>query len=131
MISRKMIPAVSLAVVFLLGGVTLLSASDDTDLETRVANIERAFAKTMADRDHEAFQSFLSEEAVFVSGSTRRGKAAVAEQWKRYFEDDEPPFSWQPETVEVLESGKLALSTGPVHNTAGELISYYTSIWRQ
>ncbi len=101
-------------------------------LRAEVAQVERDFARTMADRDHAGFESFLSEEAVFISGSTElRGRQAVAEQWKAYFAAPEAPFSWQPETVSVLDSGKLAISTGPVRNAAGERVLTYTSIWRQ
>jgi len=85
----------------------------------------------MSDRDHKAFVSFLSPEAVFFSGETPlRGSDRVAEAWKPYFEGEEAPFSWAPETVEVLESGTLALSSGPVHNPAGNLMGSFTSIWR-
>ena len=102
------------------------------DPRSQVMEIERAFAKTMADRDHAAFESFLSEETVFLSGTTvRRGKQAVADNWKVYFTEFEPPFSWKPETVSVLDSGKLAISTGPVLNAEGRRTSTYTSIWRQ
>ncbi len=101
------------------------------ELREQVFETEKAFAKTMADRDFEAFKSFLSEEAVFLSGNIRqRGKSQVAERWQKYFDETEAPFSWRPETVEVLDSGKLALSTGPVYNTDGKLISFYTSIWK-
>jgi ketosteroid isomerase-like protein len=109
-----------------------LSSAQSADLQTQVKNVERAFAQTMADRDHTAFESFLSKEAVFLSGTTaRRGKRAVADHWKAYFTEPEAPFSWEPETVSVLDSGKLALSTGPVWNAAGKRISTFTSIWRQ
>lgn len=102
------------------------------DLERQVKEVERAFARTMADRDHDAFKSFLAEEAVFLSGDvSSRGKPAVAARWKAYFTEPKPPFSWAPETVAVLDSGTLALSTGPVWNSAGKRISTYTSIWRQ
>ena len=48
---------------------------DRATLEAQVVDTERAFAKTMADRDHAAFTSFLYEEAVFFSGSEPlRGK---------------------------------------------------------
>src|SRR5574340_547070 len=83
-------------------------------LRQEVLATERAFAKTMADRDHAAFASFLASEAVFFSGEKPlRGAEAVAGWWKRYYEAKEAPFSWEPEQVEVLESGTLALSTGP------------------
>jgi ketosteroid isomerase-like protein len=102
------------------------------ELQTQVRETERAFAKTMKDRDHTAFSRFLSEDAIFFSGPGHlRGKQPVANWWKRFFENLEAPFSWEPQSVEVLESGNLALSTGPVYDPQGKLISTFTSIWRQ
>jgi len=102
-----------------------------TDLHQQVVDTERAFAKTMADRDHAGFTAFISEEAVFFSGpSPLRGRQQVAEWWRRYYEKPEPPFSWEPEQVEVLDSGSLALSSGPVRDSKGKLIGRFTSIWR-
>ena len=105
---------------------------ESDDPNEQVAAVERAFAKTMADRDHAAFESFLSEEAVFLSGTTARGgKQAVTAHWKAYFAEPAAPFSWAPETVSVLASGDLAISTGPVRDAEGQRVSTYTSIWRQ
>ncbi len=119
------------AVLMALGS-TARAQSESADLRSQVAEVERAFAKTMADRDYDAFTSFLSEEAVFLAGTNaQRGKQAVAAQWKAYFEESAPPFSWEPETISVLDSGKLAISTGPVWNAEGRRTSTYTSIWRQ
>jgi ketosteroid isomerase-like protein len=102
------------------------------DLQAQVEEVERAFAKTLADRDHAAFTALLSEEAVFISGATvLRGKQAVAEQWKTYFTGPQAPFSWAPETVSVLDSGKLALSSGPVWDSEGNRVMTYSSIWRR
>ncbi len=101
-------------------------------LREQVFATERAFAKTMADRDFAAFTSFVSEEAVFFTGPTPlRGKAQVAAGWKRFFEPAAAPFRWEPAEVQVLESGTLALSTGPVFDPAGKRIATFTSIWRQ
>ncbi len=119
-------------VVLVTVAVMAETQGDEIDLEEQVAAVERAFAQSMADRDHAAFVSFLSDEAVFVSGTkTRRGRKAVAAHWQAYFEGVEAPFSWEPKTVSVLDSGTLALSTGPVWNAAGRRTSTYTSIWRQ
>ena len=107
------------------------AGSSSEDLQQQVREVETAFAKTMADRDHDAFSSFLSEEAIFLTSTTARGRDQVAGKWQPFFEAPEAPFSWQPETVEVLDSGSLALSTGPVHDASGQLISRFTSIWRQ
>jgi ketosteroid isomerase-like protein len=102
------------------------------DAKEQVMRTERAFAKTMADRDLNAFASFVSEDAVFFSGPTPlHGKQAIVEYWKRFYGKSEAPFSWEPAQVEVLASGDLALSTGPVHDPSGKLTSTFQSIWRR
>lgn len=102
------------------------------DLAQQVAATERAFAKTMADRDHAAFQSFLAEETIFFAGpKALHGKAEVAAAWKRFYEPAQAPFSWEPESVEVLASGGLAISSGPVYDPSGRRFATFISIWRQ
>jgi ketosteroid isomerase-like protein len=96
----------------------------------QVIATEQAFAKTMANRDFKAFVTFLSPDAVFFSGkSVKHGPAEVAAQWQPYFEAHKAPFSWAPDHVEVLASGKLALSTGPVYEE-GKIVGRFNSIWR-
>jgi ketosteroid isomerase-like protein len=96
----------------------------------QVTATEQAFAKSMADRNFQAFASFLSPEAVFFSGSqVHRGGDAVAEAWQPYFVGPKAPFSWRPDHVEVLASGKLALSTGPVYE-GPNVVGRFNSIWR-
>lgn len=129
---KNYIRIIAVVPVLLASGAATRVPAESPDLRQQVAAVERAFAKTMADRDHTAFESFLSEEAVFLSGTTvKRGKQNVTAQWKSYFEEPEAPFSWEPETVSVLDSGTLAISTGPVRDAEGRRISTYTSIWRQ
>ena len=101
------------------------------ELQRQVADTERAFAKTMASRDHAAFATFLSAETIFFTGpKPLHGSQQVADGWKRFYEGAAAPFSWEPEQVEVLESGTLALSSGPVRDPSGKLIATFTSIWR-
>lgn len=107
------------------------SAQSNAELKEQVRKAETAFAKTMADRDHAAFVSFLADEAVFVGRTARHGKAQVAEGWKPFFEGKQVPFSWAPETVEVLDSGTLALSSGPVFDPAGKRTGTFNSVWRR
>jgi ketosteroid isomerase-like protein len=105
--------------------------TDQSPLQQQVAATERAFAKTMADRDLKAFGSFVSQEAVFVSGAkSLRGRQQVIDGWRKLYEGPSAPFSWEPETVEVLASGRLALSKGPVHDAAGKIVGRFMSIWR-
>lgn len=128
---RRSIQYFAFAAALMAGAAVLTGETAGTDLAKQVAAAERAFAQTMADRDHAAFTAFLSEETVFLARSVLRGKREVAEGWKSLFEGADAPFSWEPETVEVLDSGDLAISTGPVHNPEGTRTSTYTSIWRQ
>ena len=98
-----------------------------------VMDTERAFAATMAARDHAAFASFLAEDAVFLNGGRGelRGKSAIAEYWKRYYSAPQAPFSWQPDRVAVLDSGLLAYSTGPVAAPDGKVFARFYSTWRR
>jgi len=93
---------------------------------------EAAFAKTMADRDHAAFVSFLAEETVFFGRSgPLRGKKAVAEAWKPFYDGPKAPFSWMPDTAEVLDSGALAMTSGPVFAPDGKRTGTFNSVWRR
>jgi ketosteroid isomerase-like protein len=125
--------------ILLLGTALLiapLSAStqsaDTASLQQQVMAAERAFAKTMADRDHAAFAALLSNEAIFFNGEEPiRGKDAVVAGWKPFYDGPDAPFSWEPDRVEVIESGTLALSTGPVRDPSGKIIGRFNSIWRR
>jgi ketosteroid isomerase-like protein len=101
-------------------------------LTRQVFVAESSFAATMAQRDSVAFARFVAPDAVFFGEKTvQRGKAAVVGSWNRFFAGSDAPFSWRAETVEVLDSGSLALSTGPVFDPDGRRIGTFTSIWRR
>ena len=128
---RAEIMVAALGVAMLPGCASVTPRPPAADLQRQVADTERAFAKTMADRDYAAFVSFLADETIFFSGAKAlRGKQQVADAWKRFYDGPAAPFSWQPEVVEVLDSGTLALSSGPVRNPQGKLVATFTSIWR-
>jgi ketosteroid isomerase-like protein len=93
---------------------------------------EIAFAQTLADRDLDAFLTFVSPEAIFFAGNEPlRGRDAVARTWAPFFEGPVAPFSWHPDVVQVLDSGDLALSSGPVRGPDGEEVGRFNSIWRR
>ena len=100
----------------------------------RVADAERAFAATMAKRDARAFAAHIAAEAIFMGASDAprvlRGRADIVEGWKQFFDGPTAPFSWEPDIVEVLDSGSLALTSGPVRDPEGKLIGRFNSIWR-
>ena len=97
----------------------------------QVMATEVAFAKTMADRDFVAFMRFVADDAVFLNGGRPlRGKAAIGDHWKRFYSGSTAPFSWKPDLVEVVGSGTLAQSIGPVSTANGKVIARFYSTWR-
>lgn len=105
---------------------------DHDKLVAEVTAAETAFARTMADRDHAAFLSFIADDAVFLGGKTPlRGRAEIGEGWKGLYVSPDAPFSWKPQLVEVNGAGDLATSTGPVTRPDGRIATWYYSTWRR
>lgn len=122
---------IALGLLWLTVTSTAVFGATNEELQQQVMDTERAFAATMAERDFEAFQSFLDDETVFFAGDKPLlGKQAVADAWHGFYVNEAAPFSWDPSQVVVLESGTLALSTGPVFDPAGQEVATFTSIWR-
>jgi ketosteroid isomerase-like protein len=120
------------APALLAGCASAQPRADNATLVKQVTDTELAFARTMADRDHPAFVSLIADEAVFLmGGKPLRGRAAVADYWKRFYIEPKAPFSWQPDHVQVLDSGGLAASTGPVFDADGRPFARFYSTWRR
>lgn len=119
------------AVVAALGLNAMPASASPTTPKEQVWAAEVAFARTMAQRNLQAFGEFLADEAVFFSGTTAlHGRSKVIEGWAAFFDGSEAPFSWAPDQVEVLASGTLAISTGLVRDPTGKAIARFNSIWR-
>ena len=109
-----------------------IDAATAARLEKEVVDVERAFAKTMADRDHAGFASFIAEDAAFRSSKGPIiGKAAIVADWKRFYEGPAAPFAWEPDLVTVQADGVQALSTGPVRDSQGKVNFRFMSVWRK
>jgi len=105
---------------------------DNAALVQQVFAAERAFAKTMADRDFAAFARHVAVDTVFFDGPQALvGKAAVLASWKDLYKPGPAPFAWDPDQVVVLDSGDLALSTGEVTDASGKVLARFNSIWRR
>jgi ketosteroid isomerase-like protein len=123
---------VVLGLILSVLGVRSAGSQTNQELIAQVRAAEVAFAGAMAKRDLDSFASHLAEEALFFGAKdVLRGKAAVVAGWKRYFEGATAPFSWAPQTVEVLASGTLGLTSGPVLDPGGKQIGTFSSIWRR
>ena len=127
----KLIQLVLTCLSLLMTSAVSAQEPDLEQLRQQVEDTERAFASTMSERDHDAFTSFLSDETIFFSGETPlRGKQQVTDAWKPYFQEPGAPFSWEPQMVVVLDSGALALSSGPVRDPGGKQVATFNSVWR-
>lgn len=121
------------ATSILFAGCAALPTTQSQDqLVAEVTAAEVAFAKTMVDRDYTAFMRFVAEDAIFLNaGKPLRGKAAIGEYWKGFYTSAAPPFTWKPDLVEVLPTGTLAQSVGPVAVAGGKIVSRFYSTWRR
>lgn len=121
-----LIPTLLVLSACVTGGRPQRSSADVEE----VRSAEFKFAQAMADRDYPAFVRHLSDDAVFFDErNIHRGAAAVSVAWKPLFDGSNAPFSWAPDHVEMLGSGDLALSTGPVMVNE-KVVGRFNSIWR-
>jgi uncharacterized protein (TIGR02246 family) len=105
---------------------------DLAELTRQVLTAEGSFAETLKARDFERFATYIAEDAIFFGEQgAQRGKQAILAAWRPFFDGPNAPFAWRPETVEVLSSGGLALSTGPVLDPNGNRVGTFNSIWRR
>ena len=124
----------SAALALAIGTAAAQSAPPSPDLEALAAEVraaETAFARTMAERRLDAFADFVAEDAAFRGRTVRVGRAEVVAGWRPLFDGPQAPFSWAPDAVTVAADGRLAISTGPVRDTAGRMTGRFTSIWRR
>ena len=120
------------AVILLTANAALAQAPANAEATRAVFAAESSFAASMAKRDLAAFEAHLASDAIFFGGaSVSRGKAAVIAAWRPFFDGPSAPFSWRPQTVEVLESGSLAHSSGPVFDANGRQTATFNSVWRR
>jgi ketosteroid isomerase-like protein len=119
-------------IVGLCTTASLIGQTPSPTLKQQVFAAESSFAASMAERDFQDFAAHVSSEAIFFGDTTvMRGKQTVLDNWRRFFEKPDPPFSWKPDVIEVLPSGKLALSSGPVFDPKGQQVGTFSSIWRR
>jgi ketosteroid isomerase-like protein len=131
---RALLAGIAATTIAAIGRVRAIGQPAARPTKDAVMDAERAFADAMARRDLAAFSSHLAAEAVFFSSPdglrVLRGKPAIVDGWKRFFDGPNAPFSWAPETAEVLDSGSLAMTTGPVKDENGRVTGRFSSVWR-
>ena len=120
-----------IALAVTLGSCASFPESSSVPSALTLAEAETGFAKSMAERDFEAFGSFIDEHAVFINGGKPlRGKQEILNHWQAFFVDAEAPFAWKPVIVEVSASNGLGYTEGPVLLANGSTIATFYSTWQ-
>jgi len=126
-----MIRILLLALVLALASCASVPESPSVPSALTLAEAEMGFAKSMADRDFEAFGSFIDEHAVFINGGKPlRGKQAILDHWQAFFAEAQAPFDWKPVIVEVSAANGLGYTEGPVLLANGSVIATFYSTWQ-
>jgi ketosteroid isomerase-like protein len=114
-----------------------LAAAPDPARAVREADL--AMSRAVEARDAGAFAGRVDPDAIFVGErGLSRGRGAVAEAWRPYFEPEGPRLSWRPGTAVVASSADLACTTGsfvwegPVRpGERGRAEGSYVTVWRR
>jgi ketosteroid isomerase-like protein len=106
----------------------------------QILKADTDFARAVADRNREAFLSFLADVTTFNGGAPGelRGREAVWEGWRAFFAADGPVLSWAPTSGEVVGAGDLGYTTGRATTRLKgpdgapiERHSEYLTVWRR
>ena len=116
---RRLLPAI----------LFIVAAPAAADLDDDVRCREIAFSKAAETRDLDAFRSFIDADARFVANEVRRGVDEIAAAWAGFFDPAGPAIRWRPSIVEVLDTGRLALSRGPYRIVAKDETGAETTYW--
>ena len=109
-------------------------AATASEVECTVWDREVAFAKSVAERDADAFRALLHPDAVFFGPDPIRGAEAVAASWAGIVSAGE--LRWHPRSVVVAGDTGVAYSRGPYWfpdtspgATAPYAVGQYLSTW--
>ena len=134
--------------IFVLASFITMSAHAQTSppepalsaAECEVWARELSFAKSVADRDAEAFAAHLHEDAAF--GVSRpgvtRGRAAITADWAGLIEGTRVRLAWYPTHTAIGGVPDIAWSSGPALYEAVDpadpvphRIGAFTSVWHR
>jgi ketosteroid isomerase-like protein len=106
-------------------------------LAVALRGADAAFARSVSDRDEEAFRGFLAEEAIFVGArGLLQGRETVVARWRRFLDKDGPSLRWAPTGADGAASGDLGWTVGNARyegkDAAGKPLvddSRYLTVW--
>ena len=106
----------------------------------QILKSDAAFARSVAEKNREAFLSFIAEVTTFNGGTANElhGRDAVMKAWADFFAPDGPTLSWTPLNGEVVGAGDVGYTTGrSVYRQKGadrkvtERHGQYITVWRK
>jgi len=139
---RVLVPmaAILLLLALLCGAAPAPQTAPAGAGEKLLRDLEARFARSVAERDRDAFLAFWAKDAAIFppSGGPAIGPEKVWEQWASILEDKDVSLTWKPSRVEMAASGDLGYTYGRYESKrkgpAGEVVTHggcYVTIWRK
>ena len=131
--------AVSVVILAMSGG----ASGQGPDRQAGAAAIVRSdaeFARSVAEKNKETFQSFLAEATTFNGGTRNElhGRDAVLKDWAPFFEANGPTLTWTPMKGEVIGAGDVGYTIGrslfrqkASNGSTIERGGQYLTVWRK
>jgi ketosteroid isomerase-like protein len=110
------------------------------DGEKILRDLEAQFARSVADRDREAFLAFWAGDAAIFpeTGGPAVGREKIWEHWGPVLEDADVSLTWEPSRIEMATSGDLGYTYGRYESKGkrpdGQVVTHkgcYVTIWRK
>ena len=130
---RVLIPIAAILLLALLCGA---APAPQTAPESAAAgekllrDLEARFARSVAEKDRDAFLAFWAKDAAIFppSGGPAIGPGKVWEHWASILEDKDVSLTWKPSRVEMAASGDLGYTYGRYESKrkgpAGEVVTH-------
>lgn len=125
--------------LLLLVGCGRTAEVDVAREEQKVLDADRRFASETLARGGDGWADFFAEDAImFPSSGKIAGQDSIRAFMTKVMTPDAPKLLWEPEHVEVAESGDLAYTIGRWQSVAdfegeGSVLAegHYLTVWRK
>ena len=130
----------AMSALLILGGGAWAQAPDRRAASAAIMQADRDFSRAVANRDRNAFLSFLADKVTFNAGTAneRQGRDAIMMGWSDFFEKDGPSLTWAPTEAIVSAAGNEGATTGTAvlkskaaDGTMQEQRTAYVTVWRK
>lgn len=110
-----------------------LAGSPDKTADLKKA--DQDWAKSVADKNLDAFMSFIGDDASMcdLSGRWTHGKDAIKADFSKALADPAFKLTWSVESADVSKSGDLGYTRGSFEGSQGndKFSGSYTTVWKK